>query len=47
MDFEDWSPWYEAILEDFGFDRERDEGSARSLAAMVPLEQLCRPARLR
>ena len=47
MDFEQWSPWYEAIRADFGFDRERDEGSARSLAAMVPPEQLCRPDRLR
>ncbi len=26
MDFEEWSPWYEAILADFGFDREKDEG---------------------
>lgn len=34
-------------MADFGFDREKDEGSARSLAAMVPPEQLCRPDRLR
>lgn len=44
MDFEDWSPIYESILKDFAFDREGDEGSARCLAAMVPDEQLCRPA---
>jgi uncharacterized Rossmann fold enzyme len=47
MDFEEWSPWYEAILTDFGFNREKDEGSARSLAAMVPPGQLFRPTRLR
>jgi uncharacterized Rossmann fold enzyme len=43
MDFETWSPYYESILAEFGYDREGDEGSARCLGALVPSEHLCRP----
>jgi len=32
MEFEDWAPYYEKILEDFGFSREDDERAARLLA---------------
>ena len=31
MDFETWSPFYEQILKDFGFSRERDEAVAAEL----------------
>lgn len=32
MDFEEWAPYYEKILDDFGFSREADERAARFLA---------------
>lgn len=32
MEFEDWAPYYEKILEDFGFSRAADERAARLLA---------------
>jgi len=35
VDFEKWEPIYEEILDDFGFDRTRDERSARSLEAQL------------
>jgi len=35
VDFEDWKPLYEEILDDFGFDRTRDERSARFLDAQL------------
>lgn len=47
MDFETWSPLYETIVAEFGFDREADEGSARCLEVMVPSERLCLPSCLR
>ncbi len=35
MDFEKWEPIYEEILEDFGWQRERDEEAARSLSKLL------------
>jgi uncharacterized Rossmann fold enzyme len=47
MKFEEWEPLYTRILEDFGFDREKDELAALYLQSIIPrdnidvLEQLC------
>ncbi len=35
MQFEDWEPIYEEILEDFGFTRARDEEAARLLQSLL------------
>lgn len=47
MDFETWSPLYDTIMAEFGYDREADEGSARCLEVMVPSERLCGPLCIR
>ncbi len=47
MEFEEWEPYYEEILDYFGFDRRADEQSAEVLASLLPsdnvsvLESLC------
>ncbi len=40
MDFEEWEPYYERILGDFGFSREEDERSARLLDAKLGGERV-------
>jgi uncharacterized Rossmann fold enzyme len=35
MNFEDWGPFYEAILEEFGYDRSEDRRSARVLDSYI------------
>lgn len=35
MEWEAWRPLYEAIVAEFGFDRNRDEASARALASQL------------
>lgn len=35
MDWTDWEPWYEAILEDLGYDRAADEAARDELAALL------------
>lgn len=35
MDFREWEPYYQQILEDFGFDRARDEEAARMLSRLL------------
>lgn len=35
MDFETWAPFYEQILKDFGFSREKDEGVAAELDKLL------------
>ncbi|MBC8520811.1 MAG: DUF115 domain-containing protein [Methanomicrobia archaeon] len=42
MKYSDWAPIYEKILEDFGFDREKDDEAAR-----VALEIITRKGRVR
>lgn len=42
MKYSDWAPIYEKILEDFGFDREKDDEAAR-----VALELITRKGRVR
>ncbi|MGB2728454.1 MAG: 6-hydroxymethylpterin diphosphokinase MptE-like protein [Halobacteriota archaeon] len=42
MKYSDWEPIYEKILEDFGFDREKDDEAAR-----VALELITRKGRVR
>jgi hypothetical protein len=46
MDFKDWEPLYEEILEDFGFSREADEGAARLLENLLIMQSLESPATL-
>ena len=36
MRYEDWEPYYKAILEDFGWTAEGDEAAARLLSSMLP-----------
>ena len=40
MDFEDWEPYYQDILRDFGYSRVDDESSARLLESTVPKDKL-------
>lgn len=35
MDFEEWEPLYERILDEFGFSRQADEGAARLLDSLL------------
>ncbi|HPC48098.1 MAG: 6-hydroxymethyl-7,8-dihydropterin pyrophosphokinase [Methanoregulaceae archaeon PtaU1.Bin059] len=48
MNFEDWEPVYQEIIEYFGFDREEDERAAAVLSDLLPgddiilLEEACR-----
>jgi len=41
LNFEDWEPVYNEILEDFGYSREMDELAAGILANLAPKENLC------
>jgi len=45
MEFVEWEPVYEAILADFGFDRERDERARDVLAGLLESRR-CEPERL-
>ena len=36
MRYEDWEPYYKAILEDFGWTAEGDEAAAKLLSSMLP-----------
>jgi uncharacterized Rossmann fold enzyme len=38
--FEEWEPYYQQILEDFGFDRAADEEAARVLDRLLPHDSL-------
>ena len=35
MEFKDWKPTYEQILEDFGFSKEEDESAASLLSVLL------------
>lgn len=41
MRYEDWEPYYKAILEDFGWTAEGDEAAARLLSSMLPEQTPC------
>ncbi len=41
MRYEDWEPYYKAILEDFGWTAEGDEAAARLLSSMLPDQAPC------
>lgn len=41
MRYEEWEPYYKAILEDFGWTAEGDEAAARLLSSMLPEKAPC------
>lgn len=41
MKYEQWEPYYKAILEDFGWTAEGDESAARLLSSMLPDDTPC------
>lgn len=41
MKFEEWEPYYRAILEDFGWTANGDESAARLLSSMLPEDTPC------
>ncbi|HTY91495.1 MAG TPA: 6-hydroxymethylpterin diphosphokinase MptE-like protein [Methanocella sp.] len=41
MKFEEWEPYYRAILDDFGWTPEGDEEAARLLSSMLPEDTPC------
>jgi uncharacterized Rossmann fold enzyme len=41
MKFEEWEPYYKAILEDFGWTADGDEEAARLLSSMLPEDTPC------
>jgi hypothetical protein len=41
MEFRDWEPVYEQILQDFGYSRDKDEDSARELALLASDKEQC------
>jgi len=41
MKYEQWEPYYKAILEDFGWTPEGDEEAAKLLSSMLPRETPC------
>ena len=41
MKYEQWKPYYEAILKDFGWTAEGDEEAAKLLSSMLPQETPC------
>jgi 2-amino-4-hydroxy-6-hydroxymethyldihydropteridine diphosphokinase len=41
MEFRDWEPVYERILQEFGYSRAEDERAARELAALASGKQQC------
>jgi 2-amino-4-hydroxy-6-hydroxymethyldihydropteridine diphosphokinase len=41
MEFRDWEPVYEQILQDFGYSRDKDEDSARELALLASTKEQC------
>ncbi len=41
MQFRDWEPVYEQILQDFGYSREKDEEAARELAVLASDKSQC------
>jgi len=41
MKYEQWEPYYKAILEDFGWTSEGDEEAAKLLSSMLPQETPC------
>jgi uncharacterized Rossmann fold enzyme len=41
MRYENWEPYYKAILEDFGWTAEGDEAAARLLSSMLPEQTPC------
>ncbi len=41
MKFEEWEPYYKAILEDFGWSSEGDEKAAELLSSMLPGDTPC------
>lgn len=46
MDFEEWEPLYESIVEEFGFSRKADEEAARLLDALLAKKDVCPLERL-
>jgi uncharacterized Rossmann fold enzyme len=46
MDWEAWSPWYEAILEDMGYDRAADEAARDDLVDLLSDRDTVTPAQL-
>ncbi len=41
MKYEQWEPYYRAILEDFGWTAEGDEAAARLLSSLLPEDTPC------